>query len=550
MKRIHWLIIGIFICALIGVFVTSNNGIIAQEEATPTLNYSYIIVEAARVRAAPSETSLSIGTLLRNAPLTPYNRDESGNWVLVEYANSFGWIRRDLAVWVENIDALPILTADSLTPTPAPRTPSATPRLVTLTPVGSYVIARVNVYVRTGPGLSFTPLGILRPGDVVEPVNIDETGTWVLIRFSFNQRNDEDDTAPTRVIDGFGWVARNVVLWTVDVSELPILFDDALTPTLTFTPSYTPSPTPTATATETATVTPTATATNTSTPTITPSSTATNTDIPTETPSPTVTNTGIPTETPSPTATNTDSPTETPSPTMTNTDTPTEALTIETTAEMPLVVNTETPVRTALLPSTPTNTDIPIETPTLSGQATAINETQPPSVVGTEVIGLLLASETPTPEATSEVIVAQNPTENPLTSITVDEAPAPSANIPLEAILAGIALFIILMYVLLVWRGQSAVDRYAKGFIIEKCPVCRVGNLEVETRTVRILGIPRPRRTIRCDNCRSLLRETGAKRWRYAVDKLANIAMYDRYNGLEVDERVLQKLAQSPIQED
>ncbi|MCL4255520.1 MAG: SH3 domain-containing protein, partial [Anaerolineae bacterium] len=106
MKRIHWLIIGIFICALVGVFITSNNGIIAQEEPTPTPDYSYIVVEAARVRAAPSETSLSIGTLLRNARVTPYNRDESGNWVLVDYANSFGWIRRDLAVWVEDIDAL------------------------------------------------------------------------------------------------------------------------------------------------------------------------------------------------------------------------------------------------------------------------------------------------------------------------------------------------------------------------------------------------------------------------------------------------------------
>lgn len=633
MKRIHWLIIGIFICALVGVFITSNNGITAQEEATPTPNYSYINVEAARVRAAPSETSLSIGTLLRNARVIPYNRDESGNWVLVDYANSFGWIRRDLALWIEDIDSLPIL-ADNLTPTPAPRTPSATPRLVTLTPVGSYVIARVNVYVRTGPGLSFTPLGILRPGDVVEPVNIDETGTWVLIRFSFNQRNTEDDTAPTQVIDGFGWVARNVVLWTVDVFELPILFDDALTPTLTFTPSYTPSATPSATTTETATVTPTSTATNTSAPTITPSLTATNTDIPTETPSPTMTNTDIPTETPSPTATNTetptntdipseitvemplatntdiptetptstvtatntdiptetptntDVPTETPSPTATNTDTPSETpsptmtntdlpsetptatateATSEVTVELPLVVNTETPIGTALLSPTPTNTDMPSETPTLSGQATAIDEsvsataTIPPDIVGAEVRTQLALEMTRqiltfTPEATEETtpesVVAQNPTETPIAPTVITSPDAPETSIPAEAILAGIALFIIVGYVLLVWRGQSAVDRYTKGFIIEKCPVCRVGNLEVETRTVRILGIPRPRRTIRCDNCRSLLRETGAKRWRYAVDKLANIAMYDRYNGLEVDERALQKLAQNPIQED
>ncbi|HRF95283.1 MAG TPA: hypothetical protein PLZ51_08810, partial [Aggregatilineales bacterium] len=214
MKRTHWLSIALVICALFGAFMLGGNGTTAQEEApSPTPAFSFINVEAARVRSAPNETAMSIGTLLRNARPIPYNRDETGTWVLVGYAGGFGWIRRDLAVWVENIDTLPILTADNLTPTPAPITPSPTPRLVTLTPEGSYVNARVNVYVRTGPGLSFVPLGILTPGSMVEPLNIDETNTWVLIRFSYSQ--EEDGATATQVIDGFGWVTRNVVLWTV-----------------------------------------------------------------------------------------------------------------------------------------------------------------------------------------------------------------------------------------------------------------------------------------------------------------------------------------------
>jgi hypothetical protein len=609
-RRIHWLSISIFICAVLGILIITDNHTTAQEEPTSTPSYSYIKAEAVRVRAAPSETALSIGTLLKNARLVPYNRDESGNWVLVGYADGFGWIRRDLAIWVEDIDALPILTSDNLTPTPVPRTPSPTPRLVTLTPSGSYVIARVNVYVRTGPGLSFSPLGILTPGSVVEPLNIDETGTWVLIRFSYTPR--DTGNVATRVVDGFGWVARNVVLWTIDVNELPILYDDALTPTLTFTPSFTPSTTSSATSTQTATATstststptatPTLTATNTDMPTATPTLTATNTDMPTATPTLTATNTDMPTATPTLTATNTDMPTATSTPTATNTDMPTATSTLTATntdmptatstltatntdmpTEMPTLAenrppdsvatsiaeslvlatatNTDVPTATPTLTATntdmptatptltATNTDVSTETSTLSGQATAIEEsspTSPPSVVGTEVIGMLFASETPT----SEAVVAQNPTETPPTITPVDEPPAISTSVPLEAVFAGIVLFIIISYVWMYWRGQSAVDRYAKGFIIEKCPVCRVGELEVETRTVRILGIPRPRRTIRCDNCRSLLRETGMNRWRYAVDKLANIAMYDRYNGLEVDERTLQKLAQNPIEED
>jgi len=638
-KRTHWLSIGLFICALVAIFITGSQSTAQEGEPTPTPAFSYINVEAARVRAAPDETALSIGTLLRDARVIPYNRDESGAWVLVEYAQSFGWIRRDLAVWVENIDALPILTTDNLTPTPAPRTPSPTPRLVTLTPVGSYIIARVNVYVRTGPGLSFTPLGVLTPGSVVEPLNIDETGTWVLIRYTYDQR--EEGSTEIRTIDGFGWVTRNVVLWVIDINELPILYDDALTPTATFTPSFTPSatpsettsptftPSPTVTNTPTATITPSLT--NTDIPTETPSPTATNTEFPSETPSATVTNTDMPSETPSATVTNTDAPTETPAeitqvvvvntdmpsetatntefpsetppPTATNTDTPSETLSAtatntdaptETPAEITqaVVVNTdmpsetatntefpsETPPPTATNTDTPsetpsatvTNTDTPIETatPTLSGDATAIDsplgmntetptltntdeptitllpeETELPLGVGTEIIGLLPATETPT----VAVAIAQNATETPLTSVSIDEPLTTTSALPIEAIFAGSVLGIIILYVVLYLRGQLAVERYANGFVVDNCPVCRKGHLEVETRIVRWMGIPRPRRTVRCDNCRSLLRETGAHRWRYAVDKLANLAMYDRYNGLEVDERTLQKLSENPI---
>ncbi len=55
---------------------------------------------------------------------------------------------------------------------------------------------------------------------------------------------------------------------------------------------------------------------------------------------------------------------------------------------------------------------------------------------------------------------------------------------------------------------------------------------------------------MRCDVCRSVLRETGDGRWRYAIDPVVNAALYERYNGREIDEADLVKLAQQPIASD
>jgi hypothetical protein len=72
--------------------------------------------------------------------------------------------------------------------------------------------------------------------------------------------------------------------------------------------------------------------------------------------------------------------------------------------------------------------------------------------------------------------------------------------------------------------------------------VCGRGDLHVETRVDRVLGIPRPRYTVRCSNCRSTLREAGGGRWRYAVDRAANPTLYNQWNGKEIDEPTLKSL--------
>jgi hypothetical protein len=103
-------------------------------------------------------------------------------------------------------------------------------------------------------------------------------------------------------------------------------------------------------------------------------------------------------------------------------------------------------------------------------------------------------------------------------------------------------LLVVLGYVIVYLRAAAALDRYNAGFIIEECPVCRRGHLIVETRTERWFGVPRPRRIVRCTECRSVLRETGNRRWRYAVDRTENLALYERYNGQEIDEEGLKEL--------
>jgi hypothetical protein len=98
-------------------------------------------------------------------------------------------------------------------------------------------------------------------------------------------------------------------------------------------------------------------------------------------------------------------------------------------------------------------------------------------------------------------------------------------------------------YVSLYWRGLLAAERYAKGFVVDYCPVCMRGSLVVESRDERVFGIPNARRTVQCTVCRSVLRETGHRRWRYAVDPIENPPLYERFNGREIDEELLRVLA-------
>jgi hypothetical protein len=149
----------------------------------------------------------------------------------------------------------------------------------------------------------------------------------------------------------------------------------------------------------------------------------------------------------------------------------------------------------------------------------------------------------PVATSTPGEAVALQPTVPPATPVPAAPTDSPAPGIRIEAIIGGLALLAALIYISFYWRGLAAAGRYKQGIGIPVCPACGEGKLEVETRSGRFLGIPRPRHTVRCSKCRSVLREIEPGRWRYAVDPLVNHALYRQYNSRELTDADLAELA-------
>jgi hypothetical protein len=537
---------------------------VLAQEATPSEG-NIVIVESAFVRSGPSDDFIPVGALYAGDKVSPLNISEDGFWILIPYSRGNGWIQRNLVQWEDEaaLDLLPVLISN-ITPTPLVEITN-TPFIPTFTPVGNYANPdnAQSVYVRAGPARTYLRLGQLRLSDTVIPVARNEDGSWIMIRFQLS---------PLR--EGFGWVAADLISWEnpASLADLPVVLETSLTPTSTFTPSITPSSTgtiapslsPTASLTASATLESSSTPSPTLTtePSLTPSSTSTPTETVTASPTTAPTNTPTSTNTASPTPppTNTDEPTATASATIAPSDTATSSPTLE-----PSATATPTDAPTIAPSETPTLTDTPTFTPTV-----AATETPLPSDTATEeaAVVVVFPSETPTDSATftlspSETArpttaptdifsaqstnVAVNPTLAPTALPLIEETvPQASFSIPLEAIVGLVALVLVAIYIGLYMQGLSAASRYKEGFVIETCPVCQRGHLHIEERPNRLLGIPIVRRTVRCDECRSVLRETGNRRWRYAVDRIENPVMFDRFNGREVTDADLERLLKQP----
>jgi uncharacterized protein YgiM (DUF1202 family) len=77
----------------------------------------------------------------------------------------------------------------------------------------SGVVRAEDLYVRSGPGEQYRPVGRLSAGDTVRAIRRSVDGAWVLIPYG----------------SGVGWVRRDLLVWNVDINALPPL-DANVTP--------------------------------------------------------------------------------------------------------------------------------------------------------------------------------------------------------------------------------------------------------------------------------------------------------------------------------
>ncbi len=489
------------------------------------------------IRSGPSTNYSTLGELPDLTRVEPVSISEDGDWVMIRYEDGFAWVSRTIVFWQDDLSTLPIIRESNLTPT-LTFTPSNTPT-VTQTPSST---------------LTWTPSATS---------SSTATATATREMFVTNTPSSVPTETETPTLD-----AVDAIILTA--TQLSLDFPDIATGTaMVSAVDFTPSPSATPRPTRTFIVTPSITASETSTVTLTPS--VTETSLPTDTAEPTAlpteTATQVPptvepsdTATPEPTDTATFEPvalttevvTEEPTSAPTNTATPepTETATLEPIALATEVVTeepTSAPTNTATLEPTETATFEPIalttEVVTEEPTSTPTNTASPELTAELTVEASILPDETV--EVTPALIQPVATDEPPILNETDVNPPAGSFGVPPEFILGGLGILLAIAYIFSYWRGASSSERFTNGFIIKICPVCQTGNLEVDIRNERFLGIPRPRTTVHCTDCRSILREVGPGRWRYAIDPAENPTLYERFNNKVIDEDVLRSFAVS-----
>jgi hypothetical protein len=495
---------------------------------TPSGDFVQVNATSAYLRGGPSVTYLRLGQLFPGATLEPVGRNEEASWIMIRYKEGFAWLRADLGFWVSDLEELPVLRENRLTPSAtftASHTPTRTPTPTdTATPTDT-------------PTLTATVTNSPTP-----------TSTDTATATSSPTNTETPSATPTDTA-----TATDFPTETPSVTPEPSATNTASPePTVepTDQPTETVEPTSTDTESPTATDTTAPTATNTAAP------TATNTDVPTVTTTPTATVTSTHTATKTATDTVVPTATETSEPTgesaLAVTTTPATDEPVSTATEEPTATDTPSPEPTATDTTAPTETDTsePTETETTPPTDTAAGPTATVTLapIPTDTAAPVVTASTITPDVTSVaavITVTPAPTNIPAVTPPQSDGPAPDSIAP-ELIAAGALILLILAYIALYLRGAATANQYANGFVIDKCPVCGKGHLTVESRTERSLGIPNTKHVVRCDNCRSVIRESGGGRWRYAVDRAANPAMYDRLNNREIREDTLKRLLDTP----
>jgi len=189
----------------------------------------------------------------------------------------------------------------------------------------------------------------------------------------------------------------------------------------------------------------------------------------------------------------------------------------------------------------PTPTDLPrTVTPTNTSPPTA-PPTAIPLIVETTALPV---APTYTPSATIRPM-ATAPAATPVPGEPPGDGASAPSSFPLGGILAigGVGVLLLGFYGWRFVHETRNLRRYRDGFPVVWCPACRSAHLHLDERVNRVLGIPRVHRTVRCDGCRSVLREISPGVWRYTVDPAADDAFAADYNGKLLDDDGLIELA-------
>lgn len=196
--------------------------------------------------------------------------------------------------------------------------------------------------------------------------------------------------------------------------------------------------------------------------------------------------------------------------------------------------STPTPDGTSTNTPTPTRTESPTETATPSPE---------PTLTATPTEAEAEAAVAPIePEGDSEVQVIPTPVgpQGVLSGLNMSEQTFGLLAVVAAALLLGLV-------VILAQRGRRRreLNRYAGGFVLDECPVCQQGHLHLEEIRQRTGGVTTIRRTVRCDRCRSVLRQVQPGRWRYTIDPLVNPELAEAYNGHDFTDAGLAAFAES-----
>ncbi|MBN1313775.1 MAG: SH3 domain-containing protein [Anaerolineae bacterium] len=188
MSKIKFSIVMASFCVVVGLLAT---GSVAQaEDVTALTGYSIFDVN---IRATPGLNSSVIGVLPASEKVTAIGRNESNNWIQLQYGSTTGWVASWVTVYSGDTSLLPVTTEIDPDPIGGP---------------GPFELTSpFNVNIRAEPTIDSRNLGRLAYMAKASADGRNEASSWVSIEY-----------------DGIrGWVAGWLVLLSDDINALPVV---------------------------------------------------------------------------------------------------------------------------------------------------------------------------------------------------------------------------------------------------------------------------------------------------------------------------------------